>query len=185
LGVSIYDVVNEVNLGTAYDSNVGNAITGGHFATDFTPVVASGSVTYTLDSFPLYKGAFPIKLAGEYMNNPSATGNNEGYWAGFTLGKSGKKGTWDISYRYQQLDANAWWDQVVDDDNVATLPTSSTAAGLVGGTGIKGHLIKANYSLTDALTFTFTCYLNDLVTDPVAGAKTDAIHAMADLMWKF
>jgi hypothetical protein len=185
LGISAYDISNKGNLATTYDSNVGNTLVGGAFATDFNPIVASGNVTYTLASFPLYTGAFPIKLAGEYMNNPAASANNKGYWGGFTLGKSGKKGTWDISYRYQVLEANAWWDQIVDDDNVAAVPTSATVAGLASGTNIKGHLVKFNYSLTDAFTFTFTCYVNDLINNPFPTAKTDAIHAMADIMWKF
>ncbi|HEY1718328.1 MAG TPA: putative porin [Verrucomicrobiae bacterium] len=191
LGVAAYDMANTANLnatvasGAAYDSNLGNTIVGGRPASDFNPVVASGSVTYTLDSFPLYNGAFPIKLAGEYMNNPAAASNNEGWWGGVTFGKSGKRGTWDISYRYQRLEANAWWDQLVDDDNVAVVPASLTTGAAAGGTNIKGHMIKFNYSITDALTFTFTCYANDLINNPVPGAKTDAVHAMADLMWKF
>jgi hypothetical protein len=157
----------------------------GGYSVNFNPIVISGSATYTLDSFPLYNGAFPIKVGGEYMNNPGASSQNEGWWGGLTLGKSGKKGTWDISYRYERLDANAWWDQIVDDDNVAAFPTSTTAASLAGGTDVKGHMVKANYSITDALTFTFTCYVNDLINNPFPTAKADAVHAMVDLMWKF
>jgi hypothetical protein len=150
--------------------------------------VASGSATYTFDSFPLYRGAFPVKFAGEYMNNPDAAKNNEGWWAGVTLGKSGKKGLWDISYRYQRLEADAWWDQIVDDDNVAVFPdTVNTPPSnqAVGGTNIKGHLIKFNYSIYDSLTFSFTAYINDLINNPVPSKSTGAVHAMADLMWKF
>jgi hypothetical protein len=186
VGVSAYDIVNRETLSTAYDTNLGNTLVGGTvFARNFNPIVASGSVTYTLDSFPLYPGAFPIKLAGEYLNNPAAPNNNQGCWGGVTFGKSGKKGTWDISYRYQYLEADAWWDQVVDDDNAAAFPTSATAAGLAGGTNIKGHLVKFNYSIFDSLTFSFTCYLNDLIHNPYPAAKTDTLHAMADIMWKF
>jgi hypothetical protein len=185
LGVSAYDIVNKVNLTHAYDSNTGNTIVGGHYANNYNPIVVSANATYMLDSFPLYTGAFPIKIGGEYMNNPGASGNNEGWWGGFTLGKSGKKGTWDISYRYQRLEADAWWDQVVDDDNVAATPTALKVAALHGGTNIEGHLVKINYSLTDALTFSFTAYMNNLINNPVAGAKNDAFHAMADIMWKF
>jgi hypothetical protein len=195
LGIAAYDIVNKEGLTkstpatAAYDSNVGNSPynvgTTGAYTYNFNPVVVSGSVTYKLDSFPLYAGAFPIKLAGEYMNNPGASSNNKGYWAGVTFGKSGKKGTWDISYRYQRLEADAWWDQVVDDDSVAAFPTSATAAALCSGTNIKGHLIKLNYSLTDSLTFGFTCYVDDLIKNPYPTAKTDALRAMADIMWKF
>ena len=185
-GVAVYDIANKANLKTTYDSNLGNSpLAGTTYAENFNPIVASGSATYTLDSFPLYPGAFPIKLAGEFMDNPGAANNNEGWNAGVTLGKSGKKGTWDFSYRYQQLEANAWWDQIVNDDNIALFPTSSTAGTAVGGTNIKGHMVKFDYSIFDSLTFSFTCYINDLINNPVPSAKTSAVHAMVDLMWKF
>jgi hypothetical protein len=73
----------------------------------------------------------------------------------------------------------------VDDDNAAAFPTSATAAGPAGGTNIKGHMIKLNYSIFDSLTFSFTCYVNDLINKPFPPAKTDTLHAMADVMWKF
>jgi hypothetical protein len=189
LGVAAYNLVNIETLLTSYDSNVGNTVSGGHFAKNYNPVVISGSTTYKLDSFPLYNGAFPIKLAAEYMNNPAASAKNQGAWAGITFGKSGKKGLWDLSYRYQYMEADAWWDQVVDDDNAAAFPTATvfgtTSTALHGGTDIKGHLVKFNYSIFDSLTFSFTCYMNDLISNPVSASKSDGLHAMADLMWKF
>ena len=209
LGVAAYDIANDssfppsttVGIDAPYDSNLGNTVgpttipavppvPSFTFARHFNPIVASGSVTYTLDSFPLYKGAFPIKLAGEFMENPAASSNNKGWWIGTTLGKSGKKGMWDLSYRYQRLEADAWWDQIVDDDNIAAFPTVPAAlptetGAAVGGTNIKGHLVKFNYSIYDSLTFSFTAYINDLINNPIPSAKTGAVHAMADLMWKF
>jgi hypothetical protein len=65
-----------------------------------------------------------------------------------TFGKSGKKNTWDLSYRYEYLQADAWYDQIVDDDNAAyyqNAPTGGGAAGVYGGTNLKGHLVKFNY----------------------------------------
>ena len=208
LGVAGYNIANDASFAasssaysdTLYDSNLGNTLgtttiptypattVGYTFANHFNPVVVSGSATYTLDSFPLYKGAFPVKFAGEYMNNPAAAANNEGWWAGVTLGKSGKKGLWDISYRYQRLEADAWWDQIVDDDNTAVFPdtvNTSPSNQAVGGTNIKGHLIKFNYSIYDSLTFSFTAYINELINNPLPSKSTGAVHAMADLMWKF
>jgi hypothetical protein len=200
LGLAALDIDN-INQGAiaggtttdvGYDSNLGNTtkLVNGipYLVNDYNPIIADASVTYTLDRFPLYPGAFPVKLAGEYMDNPGAANNNRGWWVGGTIGKSGKKGMWDITYRYQWLEADAWWDQVVDDDNIArflTTPTSAATASAVGGTNIKGHLVKFNYSIFDSLTFTFTAYINDLINNPYPGQKTDAIHAMADLMWKF
>ena len=163
---------------------------------NYTPVIADASVTYTLDSFPFYAGACPIKLAGEFMNNPGAPKNNNAYWIGATLGKSGTKKTWDLSYRYEYLEADAWYDQLVDDDNGAFYATGNYAnntasAGYYGGTNVKGHLVKLNYSFTDSLTFSATCFVNDLINQPkqASGPAIDlnssAIHFMADLMWKF
>ena len=91
-----------MNLTTANvpEINQGNTRTaGGVLVNGYTPIIADASATYKLDSFPMYIGAFPIKVAGEYINNVdtiSGDNNNQGYWAGVTFGKSGKKHTWDM-----------------------------------------------------------------------------------------
>jgi len=209
MGVAAYDIVNKNGLGLAGfpvsvanynpggvpNNNQGNSrnATTGNLLYYYNPVVGSASFTYTLDTFPLYQGKFPIKPAGVFMYNPAAPSNNEGYWAGIQLGKAGKKGTWDISYRYQYLEADTWYDEVVDDDNVAFYVNGSTVqpkTGWVGGTNIKGHLMKFDYSLTDSLTFAVTAYLNELIhpNQNIGAAgepKNNAMHIMADLMWKF
>ncbi len=166
----------------------------------YEPLIADASVTYTLDTFPFYAGAFPIKVAGELMHNPGAANNNTGFWTGVTFGKSGTKKTWDLTYRYEYLQADAWYDQLVDDDNGAYYSTPqypnktlhSGTVGYFGGTNVKGHMVKLNYSFTDSLTFSATCFINDLINPPQqnpAGTKADltssAIHFYADLMWKF
>jgi len=158
---------------------------------DYTPLIADASVTYTLDSFPLYPGKFPVKLAAEYINNPGANKDNNGYWVGATLGKSGKKHAWDVTYRYEYLEADAMYDQMVDDDNGAYYQNAPVggSAGFSAGTNIKGHLIKFNYSLTHSLEFSTTCFLNELIDTTVySNAKepnSASVHFMADLMWKF
>ncbi len=80
---------------------------------------------------------------------------------------------------------------MTDDDNVAyyqTAPVGGGSAGFVGGTDVKGHLIKFNYSVTDALMFSTTLFVNDLINNTVNGTKepnAGDIHLMVDLMWKF
>ncbi|MEI7807786.1 MAG: putative porin [Verrucomicrobiota bacterium] len=165
---------------------------------NYTPLIANASVTYTADSFPFYKGTFPIKFAAEFMNNPGAPQNNNAFWVGVTLGKSGTKKTWDLSYRYEYLEADAWYDQLVDDDNGAFYATGAYSsltgsAGWFGGTNIKGHHVKLNYSFTDSFTFSVACFINDLIIPPtqnpssgyVVDLKSGSIRFMADLMWKF
>jgi Putative porin len=193
LGVAALDVVNRdlLDTATAGVGNGGNSLgAGGLPLYNLNPLVVDAGLTYKLDGFPLYKGAFPIKLAGEYMVNPGAPGaggtaggepnGNQGYNVGLTFGAAGKQGTWDIGYRYQSLDANAWFAQIVNDDNMVF------NGGFPGGTNIKGHLFTADYAITDALLFSFTCYVNSMIgnTNP-GGASSSAVHAMADLMWKF
>lgn len=193
IGEAVYDIVNGDQLTTASAGagNKGNSVNAvGAPLYNFNPIVADASVSYKLDRFLLYQGAFPIKVAGEYMINPGASGSggtaggepngNQGYNVGITFGQAGKRGTWDIAYRYQALDANAWFAQIVDDDNAVY------AAGFAGGTNVKGHLFTADYALTDALLFSFHCYVNSMIGNVNAsGSSSAAIHAMADLMWKF
>jgi hypothetical protein len=190
------------NPNANYNPATGIATGAWELKNNYTPIIVDASATYKLDTFPFYAGAFPIKISGEYMINPGALQNdnqNQGIWAGIQFGKAGTKGTWDISYRYEYIEADVWYDQLVDDDNVAYYQNPVNGApvgsgtGMYGGTNVKGHLIRADYSITDALTFSFTCYINQLIypnlnVQPgyVGGEpQSNALHVMADLMWRF
>ncbi|MGD0539392.1 MAG: putative porin [Verrucomicrobiota bacterium] len=172
--------------------NSGNTRNGtGFLVYDYTPVIGTASATYKLDSFPGYSGAFPIKVAGEFMHNPGAPQNNNGYRVGLTLGKAATKRQWEISYRFQELQPDAWFDAMVDDDNGAYYATGNPQLvgtgklnGWFGGTNVKGNLVQATYMFTDFLNFTFTYYWNDLIIN-APGQSSSASHLMADLNWKF
>lgn len=194
VGVGAFSIVNPEQLSNANvtENNQGNTRNGsGVLVNNYNPIIADASVTYTLDSFPFYPGAFPIKFAGEYMNNPGASRNDTGYWVGVTFGKSGTRRTWDLSYRYEYLEADAWYDQLVDDDNGAFYQNAPTggAAGYFGGTNVKGHLVKLNYSFTDSFSFACSFFMNDLINQTVYSNVTEpnspTLRVMADLMWKF
>ena len=206
LGLGGYTIVNPQNLTTTSvpylnQGNTRTTITDKNsvssvvLVNNYAPIIGDASVTYKLDSFPLYAGAFPIKLQGEFINNVGAVENNEnnqGYWAGITFGKSGTKGTWDISYRYEYLEADATYDQLVDDDNGAYYQNESSPSGIqagyYSGTNVKGHLFKANYSFTDSLTLTFSCFLNQLIHSNLGGVSepnNKAMHVQTDMTWKF
>ena len=217
LGLGVFDLVNKQNLKSAissgspngsYTSNTGNSrytfgsmdslgnSIAGNMIYNYNPIVVDAGVTYKLDSFPFYTGVFPIKVSGEFMHNPGAPAQNQGWWAGITFGKSGTRRNWDISYRYEYLEADAWYDQLVDDDNCALYVAQAvnsnypyqnptTKGGVFGGTNVKGHLVKFNYSLTDSLTLTFTAYINSLIKPVPSAYSSDSLRIMGDLMWKF
>ena len=149
--------------------NVGNTRDGttGVLKYDYNPVILGASATYSLTSFPMYPGAFPISVGGEYMVNPAAPNNdtingvyqstgNYAYSAGVNFGKAGKKGTWEIAYQYRFLGANSWYEEVVDSDFGSYLavaqPNSGQGTGYRSGTNNKGHVVKFSYSPWDMLT---------------------------------
>ncbi|HZI32008.1 MAG TPA: putative porin [Candidatus Binatia bacterium] len=195
VGVGAFQIVNPSQLTTGnvpYNNRGNSRSAAGVLLYNYNPIIADASLTYTFDKAPLYTGKFPVKVAGEYINNPGAGQDNNGYWAGVTFGKSGKKNTWDLSYRYEYLEADAWYDQVVDDDNAAyyqNAPSGGGSAGVYGGTNLKGHLVKLNYSITDYLTFTLTGYITDVINNKaynnVSEPNSSTVHFMADVMWKF
>jgi len=191
-GMGILGINHKESLGSSV-ANLPNQNTGntrnvtGNLVNNYNPVVADASVTYKLASFPFYTGEFPIKLAGEFIDNPCVDKKNTGYWAGVTFGKAGTKHNWDVTYRYEELQSDAWWEEVVDDDNVGYYQTqlnSDAKTGYVAGTGIRGHMVKANYSFTQGVSMGFTAFVNERIDAP-SGQLGDARHFMVDLSFKF
>ncbi len=194
LGLAMFDIAHKDSLSAKLQPfyNSGNTRdVNGFLKYDMNPVITTASLTYKFDSCPLYPGKFPLKACFENMYNPGAPVNNEAYRVGLTLGKAGRKGAWEIAYRYQRLEADSWFDALVDDDNGAFYATGNPqlagtgkANGWFGGTNVKGHLVQATYSFTDFCNFTFTYYMNDLIIN-APGQTSSAGHFMADVMWKF
>ena len=150
------------------------------------------SATYTLDKFPLYNGTFPIRIGGEYMHNGGADENNDGYWGGIFFGKSGKKGTWELSYRYKVLEEDAWYEEFVDSDFGAyrqvAFPADGGTRGYRSGTGVQGHIVKAAYSISDGFLVGATWFYTESINPgKVAGRETDSEQhrVQLDATWKF
>lgn len=190
-GLGFLDLMNSANLTTAAvgDQNAGNwRNSSGKLLNGFNPFILDAAAIYTLESFPLYNGAFPIKLAGDYLNNPSASdGQNSGWSAGITFGKSGKRGLWEISYRYKYLESNAWYEELVDSDTGAFYGAAyhGAGSGYNAGTNVKGHVFKAVYSFTDSLSLGATYFLTDLIDRPVSAYSSTTGRLQVDANWKF
>jgi len=119
-----------------------------------------------------------------------------------TLGKAGRQGTWELSYRYKRLEQDAWYEEFVDSDfgayyryaplEVPGVPGTSTLSGRKSGynagTGIKGHLIKVSYSPADSTTVSASIFLTELINPlSVPGVDTDSsmFRLQVDAIWKF
>lgn len=154
---------------------------------DFHPVIADASVTYTLDDFWHYNAPFPIKLGGEFMHNPNAGTENTAWAAGITLGKAGKKGLWELSYRYKYIEADAWYEELVDSDFGAYYQAAPVggSAGYGAGTNVKGHVVKASYSPFNALTLNATVFFTDLINQSPIPSESGTTRIQMDAVLKF
>lgn len=187
--------VPDVSRGNTRVSSVG-ALT-----SSFNPIIVDGSVTWTRESFPFYPGAFPIKFMAEYINNPGASANlatspigpgktrGEAYNIGMQLGKSGKRGTWDLIYKWKWLESNYMFEEMVDSDHGAWYQASPFVGG--GGTGygagtnLRGHYMRAAYSPYDSLTLSVTYYLFGLIDKPAGASSSTAGRIQIDAAFKF
>ena len=197
-GVSWFLVSDEERLvnGAVPNINVGNTRNAAGFTTEsFAPIVLDAAVTYTLERAPFNSGAFPVRVGGEFMHNPRADQEENGWWAGVFLGKAGKKGTWELSYRYKHLERDAWYEEFVDSDFGAYyaggLANSAAGAGYRAGTGVAGHIVKLGYALTDSVTVGATWFYTHLIDEPsrasLAGADPESgqHRVQLDAIWKF
>jgi polyhydroxyalkanoate synthesis regulator phasin len=191
IGFGVLNILESTNLvnGAVPNVNRGNTRAPGSTspAYHFNPIVADAALTYTLESMPLYNGAFPVKLAGDFIYNPAAPDDNRGYSVGVTFGKSGKRGNWDLGYRYKYLGADSWYEEVVDSDFGAFYQTAPVggSTGYGAGTNVKGHVFKLSYSPFNAITLSATWLKTKLINEPAGGSDSDMNRVQIDALWKF
>lgn len=162
-------------------------------------LVLDASATYLLDGAPFYAGPFPIRIAGDYLENLEASGDstgNYGYSVSVALGKVGKKKTWELSYTYKYLSADAWWEEMEDDDfggfyaGENSPPNSGQGLGFGGGTNVRGHIARFAFSPSDYLTFSVKLFLTELIntypaTYPATTTKSQMSRLQVDASWRF
>lgn len=158
----------------------------------FNPIYADASATYSLESFPMYTGPFPVTVSGDVLHNPATSANNDGYTVGLALGKAGKKGTWELSYRYSVLQSDAWFEEFTESDYGAYYSVAPVggSAGYGAGTNVRGHIVKASYSPYDSLTLSITLYSTQLInnvlpTATVTDVNSQMYRLQVDAVWKF
>jgi len=194
-GLAALNIVNEQSLtnGAVPAVNRGNTRNAGTgaLANNFNPIIADASITYTFEDgiHGIYAGPFPIKIAGEYMNNVAIREREQAGQVGITFGKAGKKGLWEVSYRFKYVGGDSWYEEFGDSDFGAfyagTLPNSGSGAGYGAGTNLRGHVSKVSYSPFDALTLSATYFRAGLINEIPAGSNSDMSRLIVDAMWKF
>lgn len=193
--------VPDLNSGNSRQIAAGGGFPANSLLNTFTTFVADASVTYNIEGVPLYNAPFPIRVGGEFMENLVAEDRNQGYAIGITFGKSGKKGLWEISYKWKELQGDVWYEEMVDSDfggfyQVAPpggSPTTVSSAGIgyKAGTNLRGHVIRAQYSFFDSFTLGGTVYIADVIDTPTGASPvtpeydSQSMRVQVDAVWKF
>lgn len=196
IGIATVTTPGNLSTGSIPNQNRGNTRVpvGSDFkpAYNFNPFFADAAASYTLESFPGYKAAFPIKFFGEYMENPAAPDDNKAYQVGVGFGKAGKKGLWEINYAWRYQEADSWFEEFVESDFGAFYPTAPNygGTGYGSGTNVKGHIVKGSYSLFDSLTLSVSWFHTKLIDQTASGAApsvkdTSVDRLQVDASWKF
>lgn len=158
---------------------------GSCFGNDIDTATAAPIGTYLFD-FEIYDvfaevsfnvSEVPIVVWADYIKNDAAQIDNKGYQLGFQLGKAQNRGSWQIKYYYEDLEANA----------TLGLLANSDFGG--GGTNGKGSFVQATYATTDKTNIKFTYYaveknqnINPLLH---SGTKFDWNTLFVDLNFKY
>jgi len=147
------------------NSYVVNPVTGAlEFAYNYHELQAFAEYSFAL-------AGHPIALFADYVVNTDADDNDTGYLFGAKFGSAKKRGTWDVSYFYEKLEADA----------VVGLVTDSDFGG--GGTDAKGHVFMGTYAFHDNWNFKATYFINDIAL--ASGNPRDFDRLMLDLNFKY
>lgn len=113
----------------------------------------------------------PAAVFADYVQNQDADDYDTGWAAGVKLGSAKSAGSWQASYTYQDLEADA----------VLGLLTDSDFGG--GGTDGEGHIIKGAYAINKKWSLGFTYFINEVDGD--LGNKHDYDRVMLDTKFKY
>jgi hypothetical protein len=149
------------------------------YGNSYTVDPATGNLVFAhnyhvVQAFAEYSFALagrPAALFADYVINTDVDENDTGYLFGAKYGSAKKKGTWELAYFYENLEADA----------VVGLVTDSDFGG--GGTDVKGHALTGSYAFHDNWNFRATYFVNDI--DLASGNPRDFDRLMLDLAFKY
>ena len=111
------------------------------FAYDYHNYEASAEWKFKL-------GGYPFAMFGNYTVNQEVDENDTGYLFGARFGSANARGTWDVTYYYERLEADATVGLVSDSDFGG------------GGTDAKGHVLSGTYAFHKNWNFQATYFVN-------------------------
>ena len=136
----------------------------GNYLTGFDEVELFGEVNFVL-------AGRPATFFADYVTNTATNAFDDGFAVGAAYGDASAPGSWDLSYSYQDLQANAV---------VASFSDSDWGGG---GTDAKGHTFRTNYVLPGGWKFRFTYFLNE--RGEAEGSPRDYNRLQADINFIF
>jgi hypothetical protein len=162
-GISYYSLGNIESssplIGTGFQ---GNSNAGGLFVSDFDTAEIFGEYSFTI-------GQTPTAAFASYVNNTSAsTSEDTGWLIGGKLGKCKDPGSWEFSYDYRDIEADALLGALNDSDFIG------------GGTNGKGHRFGLTYQLAKNVQGAATYFLDEKGND-----KHNYDRLQADLVFRF
>ena len=148
------------------DKAYGNSLApDGTYLFDYDVLELFAEISFDLESFP-------VSLFANVINNQDADSHDMGWAFGINVGNTSAKGTWEIGYRYQDLEADAWFG----------LPVDSDFGG--GGTDTSGHVVKVGYALNKNSAVKLTYILSEYGAVS-RGTTFDYDRLQMDLSLKF
>lgn len=117
--------------------------------------------------------ALPVKLYADVVQNLAVDEADTGWLLGLRLGKAKDRGTWQLGYEYQDLEADA----------VFGLLSDSDFAG--GGTDARGHKLLASYALSRSTQLGITWYINNEFGGSRLEDPIDYDRVMFDAKFKY
>ena len=113
----------------------------------------------------------PMTVYGDYVENDDADDLETGYLAGVKLGKASARGSWQLQYQYEDLEADATLGLVTDSDFMG------------GGTDGEGHKLTAKYMLSNKWFLGATYFDGNAGVDQ--GDDADYQRLMLDTGFKY
>lgn len=167
--IAYYDIPSKGETAFYDDEFFGNStvIKNGVEVYEFDYQLVNASVNFGFSAFDQ-----PFTLYADYVENQDVNDLETGYMLGVQLGNAKNKGSWQVQYQYEDLEANA----------TLGLITASDFGG--GGTDVKGSTFAARYAI-DNQWFVGTTYYFDNKAGVALGDNENYDRLQLDTGFKY